>query len=132
MAPITLPPINAMTSVSLTPFRLKTGLIPTAVKLCHVAPLDEDLQNELAGATIKEDQLSTGNNHFVLHPFRSFQDFQGGADVLALSKLKDGGRQLYNTNSNCWQPIYPLPVVEGNVVEKQPWLLRWVCIENSS
>jgi hypothetical protein len=110
MAPITPPPRNAMTLVSLTPFRLKTGSIPTSVKLCLVAPPDEDLQNELAGATIEEDLLLTGNNHFVLYLFRSFQDFQRGADVPALSKLKDGGRQLYDTNSNYWQPIY-LPYI---------------------
>ncbi|KAG6369753.1 hypothetical protein JVT61DRAFT_13623 [Boletus reticuloceps] len=108
MSPATPPPRNAVTSLSFTLFRLKTASVPTSVKLYQAVPLHEDLQNELASATVKEDPLWTGNNHIVLHLCTFFQVSQGA--VPALSKLKDGQTPLYDTTSNCWQPTY-LPYI---------------------
>lgn len=108
MGPVTPPPQIAVTSMVFTPFVLKTVLVPTSAKFLQVAPLNEDLHNELQGAIIKESTQDNNNSHFMLHFYEFFQQLQHRIRVPELMELKDarGQMHLYNPKLHCWQLNY--------------------------
>ena len=79
--------------------------VPTSAKLYQVMPLNEDLQNELDGATLEEPvmQGQGDHSHYILHFYQST-----GAHIPKLVALKDSDSksQLYDANLNCWQPSF--------------------------
>lgn len=103
LLPTTPPHRNAATSLSFTPYILKTASVPTSAIIYQATPLNQDLQNELAGATIDEPKWTKkGSSHYVLHLYQQFQQHTGVQDP-KLSEL-ESDPPLYDSEQNCWQP----------------------------
>ena len=60
------PPRHAMTSMSMTPFCIKTASIPTSAKILQKVALNNNLTNELEGATIIKKDMFKSKTHYVL------------------------------------------------------------------
>ena len=61
---------NAITSLSLTPFKLKTASVPSSARLYQAVPLNEDLRNKLEGATIQELNDHHSSFHYILSIYK--------------------------------------------------------------
>lgn len=105
MPPVsTPPPCNAVTSVSVTPYRLKTASIPALARIYTAVPLNQDLTNELEGATIVEPDQKKPKQHDILHPYASLPPRQTTApDPSTITHKK---QLLYTSESQSWDPSY--------------------------
>lgn len=103
----------------MTPYRLKTASIPTSARIYDAVPLQQDLNNELEGATITEaDQLENPDSQkpqqcYILHPYEGLPPRQTTAPDP--STLMHNGEPLYDSESKSWAPSY-LPHILRNPV----------------
>lgn len=113
MAPHTPPPPerNAATSMSMTPYQLKTASIPTSARVYSAVPLNLDLTNELEGATVVEKDKRKGSKHYILHPYDHLPPSHTTAPDPAT--IMRNNEPLYNSATESWDPSY-LPHILRN------------------
>lgn len=104
MVASTLPPHNVITSISMTSYCMKTVSIPTSVRIYTVVLLNQDLTNELEGATIFEPDKKKCKQHYILHPYKGLPPCQTTAPDP--SAMMHDTQLLYNSSHQCWDPSH--------------------------
>ena len=107
----TPPPCNAVTSISMTPYQLKTVSIPTSARIYSAVPLKQDLTNELEDAMIVEPDAKKSQQHYILYSYHSLPPHQATAPDPSI--ITYDNRPLYHSASKSWDPAH-LPHVLCN------------------
>lgn len=96
-----LSPHQAVASMSIMPFHIKMASISTSAKALQKVALDNNLMNELEGATITEEDMSYSKTHYMLHFYIAIWTWR----VSEPSKMKThNSTPLYDQQSKQWHP----------------------------